>query len=381
MTFRSIIIAVAWTTLGIPAAIAQPAPSAQPAAPQAPAPAASAAAAIDYMPAVTQAIDGYILPAYRDLQADAGKLADDLGAYCAAPDPTRREALKAGMTDLVKAFAGVDFMQFGPMAQGGRLERFSFWPDPHGVGARQIRMLLARPDPAILQPGALAKQSVALQGIPALEALLYGTGGVLTSDSADPFRCRLAEAIGRNLVALSGEIVMDWTKPDGWRARMLSPGPQNSVYRAPAEPMTEVLKAELTGLEQLADQRIAPAIGDAPATARPALAPYAASGNALAYYRASKDALKRLSDASGMLKLLPADHRFVVRNTRDEWANLDDAFAHVTAPDLKAAVADQDQHDRLAYSVISLQSLRTLYQQKYAPAVGLSVGFNALDGD
>ena len=87
----------------------------------------------------------------------------------------------------------VDFLRFGPMAQEGRYERFAFFPDVHGTGARQLRRFLATEDEALLKPGALREQSAAVQGLPALESLLFsGSKALLDAEDAEPYRCALA---------------------------------------------------------------------------------------------------------------------------------------------------------------------------------------------
>ena len=76
------------------------------------------------------------------------------------------------------------------MAQDGRYERFAFFPDVHGTGARQIRGFLVSQDEALLKPGALAGQSAAVQGLPALESLLFsGKAALIQPAPPEPFRC------------------------------------------------------------------------------------------------------------------------------------------------------------------------------------------------
>jgi predicted lipoprotein len=128
----------------------------------------------EMMQATTQrAIDGYIIAAYDALEEQTRSFADGLTAYCATHDLSAAPTTDIGFAALLETWAGVDFINFGPISRDTRFDRFAFWPDPHGTGDRQLRQLLARPDPAIVAPGALAKQSAAIQGLPALEALIY----------------------------------------------------------------------------------------------------------------------------------------------------------------------------------------------------------------
>jgi predicted lipoprotein len=93
------------------------------------------------------------------------------------------------------------------MAQDGRYERFAFFPDVHGVGARQIRGFLVSEDEALLKPGALAKQSAAVQGLPALESLLSRARRTAPAGAPEPFRCKLAVAVAENMHTIAGEVV------------------------------------------------------------------------------------------------------------------------------------------------------------------------------
>ena len=205
---------------------------------------------------------------------------------------------------MIVAFAHVDFLRFGPMAEQGRLERFSYFPDRHGTGARQLRRMLATPDPAQLQPGAVAKLSAAVQGLPALESLIFAA----KSDAeTSAYRWSLAAAIAGNLDDIAKATLAGWVGADGWRAKMLQPGGSNVVYRDAEEPVIEVLKAITTGLLQIRDQRLLPAIGDNFAAAKPTRAAFVPSGNALAYLAASGDAIESLARTADLFGIVPTE--------------------------------------------------------------------------
>ena len=153
----------------------------------------------DFARMVKQTVDGYTVPAYRELQSRARDLVAEVEGYCAAPSDETREELRGAFADMLRAWAGVDFFHFGPIAQDGRYERFAYWPDVHGTGARQLRRVLASGDAKLLEPGALASQSAAVQGLPALETLLFqGESALLSEAAPDVFRCALSEAIAEN---------------------------------------------------------------------------------------------------------------------------------------------------------------------------------------
>ena len=71
---------------------------------------------------------------------------------------------------------------------------------------RQLRLILLNKDQSIVQPGAIAKQSVAVQGLSALEVLMTDKDVPLGPGEASQFRCALAQAIALNVASVAGEI-------------------------------------------------------------------------------------------------------------------------------------------------------------------------------
>ncbi len=167
---------------------------------------AAAVTDADVAAVVERSVRGSILPAYDALAEDAGAMAQALESYCGEPTSEEREALAPAFAALVEGWAAADFFRFGPMASEGRYERFAFWPDPHGTGQRQLRRFLASKDETLLAPGTIAKQSAAVQGLPALDSLLYsGNDALVADDAPDAFRCALAGAVAGNVAAIAEE--------------------------------------------------------------------------------------------------------------------------------------------------------------------------------
>jgi predicted lipoprotein len=330
---------------------------------------------------VAHAIDDYVIPAYDRLGGAVAKFGDTLEAYCAAPDADGRKALADGFTTLLEGWAGADFIDFGPVTREGRFERFAFWPDPHGTAERQLRRLLAQPDPALLQPGAIAAQSAAIQGLPALEMVLFtGDAALATAEAADPYRCGLAAAIVANLADITATVSAEWRGEDGWRTLMLSPGPDNPVYLDDQQTTTDVLRAILLGLEQLRDERIQPARGPSPEEAKASRAPYWRSGATIAYWRASAAALADYSVDTQLLGLAPPQAAWIAASSAFEFGNLAKALAGVEPP-LETALTAHEPRAKLGYALVVLGSLRDIFQSQLPSLSGLTAGFNSLDGD
>ncbi|BCP54713.1 hypothetical protein K32_33300 [Kaistia sp. 32K] len=323
-----------------------------------------------------KAITGYFIPAYERLQKATAKLVAAMDLSCKSPSATPDPAVRSAFEAVLQAWAGVDFLRFGPMAEKARLERFSFLPDPHGTGARQLRQILAQPDPSLLEPGAIARKSAAVQGLPAFEALVFGA-----SDDAETaaYRCQLALRIAENLNTIAGEAVTEWTKPGGWREQMLKPGGANIVYRDATEPLVEILKAVVTGLQQMRDQRLLPALGKSFATAKPNRGAFVRSGESFAYLNASMDAIEALVERSDVFSLTPNDAATLLAATEASSTEFRKAI-NVGKP-WNEAFADPAAYDSLKHAFDVLKTIEDIFNFRFAEAAGISPGFNALDGD
>ena len=326
---------------------------------------------------VTQrSVDAYILPAYAVLKGRTAALATAIEASCAAPSPTPSPEVRAAFEAVLQAWAGVDFFRFGPIAEQGRHEKFSFLPDPHGTGARQLRRILAEPDPQLLEPGAVAKLSAAVQGLPAIESLLFSPA---SETETLAYRCQLAARIAQNIDAIAAETLAGWTRPDGWKASMLNPGGDNIVYRDVTEPVVEILKAIGVGALQLRDQRLLPALGKSFETAKPARGPFVKSGLTLPYLRASGTAIGRLVAVSDLLSLAPKEAAALATETDSVLATFQASLD--VGDDWTAALQDRASYDRLRAGFDVLKQLEDIYNYRFPLAAGISPGFNALDGD
>ena len=327
--------------------------------------------------AVTErAVDGYIVPAYESLAKATAALSAAVTASVASAPVSPDAATAVAFAAVVTAFAKVDFLRFGPMAEQGRLERFSYFPDRHGTGARQLRRMLATPDPAQLAPGAVAKLSAAVQGLPALESLIFAAA----SDSETrAYRWSLAAAIAGNLDEIARATLAGWTGADGWRTRMLQPGGANVVYRDAEEPVIELLKAITTGLLQIRDQRLLPALGESFAAAKPARAAFVPSGNALAYLAASGAAIDGLARTADLFSLTPTEAPLLSAESNAGFAAYQAGIAANAS--WQAAFATETGYQHLRSAFEALKPVEDLYSFRFPSEAGISPGFNALDGD
>jgi hypothetical protein len=327
-----------------------------------------------------QVIDTYVVPRFDELETEADRLASDIEGLCSGKTK-RLTAARADFKRTVLAWAKVEFLRFGPLSVTGRPERFSYWPDPRGVTQRQLRALIVRRDATALNAVALREKSAAIQGLPALEALLWNTEHPLTDkDEEGRYRCELAEAIAQNLAQMAKDLSAGWSRDGEWRRRMLNPGPQNAGYKTPAEPPAEFARALITGLQMVQDRQVAPLIAaETTPDKRPRL-PFATSGLSADYVAASVASLQALYEAMGLSATVPKAKDWMPR-----WITT--AFKRL-AEDAPAAVRERPSGGKdperlrdLRFVRFHVEGIRKLVGRELAPLAGLTIGFNELDGD
>jgi predicted lipoprotein len=325
----------------------------------------------------------YIQPRTRELATRTVQLHDAVREYCADVSDARRNVVGARMAGTAEAWAAVELLRFGPLVEQNRAEQFFFWPDPRGVVQRQMRAILASADAALLGPAALRAQSVAVQGLPALEYALHAdeAGRVISAGTADDrYRCAYASAVAANLARLAGEIEAGWQTGAPLATEFARPAAGNNVYRSTGEVATEVLKALSTALHVAHDQKLQPALGDSAAEARGTLLPLYRSGVTQRYLVAGIDALAQFHAASRVDTALPAGSAWTDAGLRAELRRVREDLAAITGP-LDRRVDHPEQRELLVHAALLLVNARAIVDEHLAPALGVNLGFNALDGD
>lgn len=332
--------------------------------------------------AVAQAVDGYIRPETRSFADVTGTLDAAIAAFCKAPGPDARKPVDAAFRTAVEGWSAVQILRFGPLTEANRLERIAYWPDPKGIGLRQIRRALAARDPSMTDPAQLGDKSVALQGLTALEYLLYAgeDEAIGTARPAGTFRCAYAAAAAHALAGVAGDIAREWAAPDGFAERLMQPGSEDPLYRTPSEAMQELHRALGTGLQVTQDQKLKPVLGEDMNSAKPFVAPFRRSGLTMAVLAADARALKEFVAKTGFTKSLPNEFAWLDNSMAFEFDNAVTAAEAVTLP-IDEAVYDKAARGKLEYLFVVLGHLRDMVQTDLATALDLKVGFNALDGD
>lgn len=343
-----------------------------------PAGAALANAASDKV--IANAIDGFIRPAYREMVHSTGAMSTAMQKLCEAPSPEHLEAARAAFADTAETWSEIEIIRFGPITEHNRLERMLFWPDRKGTGLKQVQAAIAEEDLGATDATKLAGKSVAMQGLGALEFVLFGTG---SDDLAAPhgnYRCAYGEAISGNIGTIAAEVDAAWHDDKGFAAQWKNPGETNPLYRNATEAITELLEVYVNGLELVRDVRVNSFLGKEAGADKPKQALYWRSGGTGASLGGNVSGMSALFDASQFGSLLPDDSRWIAQSIDFEFGNAKTAAAGASGP-VEDVLGNADKRGKLGYFGVVTSSLSELFGTRLAGALGLTAGFSSLDGD
>lgn len=336
-----------------------------------------------FKPTVARIVDRVIVPGYQRLMGAASAEEQEIAALCEAPSPDALATARDGFRDLVLAFSAVEPYRFGPAREDNRFERLFFWPDRRGIGMRQVQAILASEDESAIEVASLRDKSVAVQGLIALDYVLFDDDAAPLADPPAGFRCAYAQAIAGAIATSAREILNGWTAADGYGVLMESAGPDNPVYRSHGEAVQEFLRAAQEELQIVGDMKIGALIGDGPDDSKPKLAPFWRSGMVLPSMVANLGSVVTLQDEGGLADLLPDDEAYNAGSLSFQIGEAQRVLQelHDTGTPWIALVESPEGHDQLSYARIPIAGAQTILAERYPAAFGLILGFNSLDGD
>lgn len=329
---------------------------------------------------VRNAVSGFILSGYERFTGEAELQTGIVDSLCMSPDERHLVTARDQFAALVIAWSRIEGVRFGPVVSDNRLERILFWPDRKSIGLRQVQKALATLDETVTDTETLRIKSVAMQGLGALEYVLFGTGSETLTGEEGAFRCAYAKTIASSLAATGEEIVGDWLDPKGIASHMIDPQPERADYRTEAEVLQELLGVWVHGAELVRDTRIMPFYAETAKASKYKRALFWRSDLTIPAIRANVAGMRDLFIVSGMADALSGDARWAAGSFIFELENFDRTAGEVELP-IQQAILDIKARSKINYLLILTRSLQKLAVEQIAAELGLSVGFSSLDGD
>ncbi|NWL78381.1 imelysin [Pseudomonas taiwanensis] len=318
-----------------------------------------------------------ILPTYsRWVEADR-QLAVSALAFCSGKEDLAKA--RADFLAAQKAWAELQPLMVGPLAEGNRAWQVQFWPDKKNLVGRQVEQLVkAQPN---VDATSLAKASVVVQGLSAYEYILFDSN-LDMADSAQKARyCPLLQAIGERQKSLAEEILTRWNSKDGMLDQ-LSKFP-NQRYADSHEAISELLRVQVTALDTLKKKLGTPMGRQTKSLPQPMQADGWRSDSSLESLSASLSSAEALwlgKDKHGIRSLLGDDQKALAEKIDASYSEARGKLSAIKQP-LSELLASEDGLKQLNDFYDSLDRVQRLHSGELAKALNVQLGFNANDGD
>ncbi|MEH6492692.1 imelysin family protein [Halopseudomonas sp.] len=304
---------------------------------------------------------------YSQLATATAQFESTATDYCQEPSPAGLLQLKEQWLAAFSAWQAVRFVSFGPIEENTRAWKFQFWPDPKNLTASKVDYWLNSDKP--INAEAIAKDSVAVQGFPAAEYLLYDER-ITATDSALPAErsCALITAISGNLQSNADSLNADWAALE-------------ERYLNVADYDNGTLQSAMQALELMADWRLAGPIGErGNGKPNPYVADAWRSGQSLNTLHAS---LKGLSDyfVPGLNLLLAENDSAALAEQFNQQLNKTLAHFEQLPADIAPLMETEAGQKSLKALLDDLNATKAMLTGPVSTALSVVRGFNSSDGD
>jgi uncharacterized protein len=322
----------------------------------------------------------FVRPAYAAFAGQAQKLVTAQKALCDMPANDRLAEARLAFAETVLTWSRAEMFRAGPVAGQNRLERILFYPDRKGTGLKQVQAALAENDRSVTDAQLLASKSVAMQGLGALEYVIFGSGAETLAAPQDPFRCRFGLAIALNVSNIANELTSAW-QPGGqvdldWNSH----DETNPFARNDREALNLVLGTIIHGLEQVQDVRIGAFLDLNNGKDKPKAALFWRSRLTMRSIAANLRSLQLMFDISGLDGALPEDEAHVAGSIRFDFNAALEALNSLDLP-VDELLNNAKHREKLVFVRYTIGDLIRRFDQDFAVASGLAAGFSFADGD
>lgn len=317
--------------------------------------------------------DDAVEPAYQQWQMRSQHIATMVREACAreALDPAMLTDMRAGWREDALAWSYLQSMQPGPVTPVS--VRVSYWPDKKDLVGHQVNNWLKQPVPTVAE---LSEQSVTLQGLSAMEFMLFDARFDWMQPGEKNRLCPRVQVIAERQQQLATETLHAWQQEQGAGMRGAVP---NARYATESEALAEVLKANVSGLE-VAHKKLVAALGEK--YPQPYLAEYWRSGLSLSSARAVIEGSRSLWQ-SGLAAAVEKQDKALAGKVTARYTEVleNDLLAADPTPVLTELLKTPAGRESVAALANQMKDLHLTYARDVSKALQIPLGINAHDGD
>lgn len=324
----------------------------------------------------------HIIPAYARMAGNSQAMQQQADRFCAAPDAQGLQQLQDAFHQSLDAWQSIQHIRFGPIEFSLRMNRLQLWPDKRSSVSKHLNKFLAARDFSALQEESFTKGSVALQGFSALERLLFGKQTSASNFAANgnnaSFECALLKAITSNLATISARLEKEWSQgKDAYLNFIATAAEGNDFYESDTEVSSLMLNNLHTQMQVIVDQKLDRPLDKSLRKARGTRAENWRSGRSLRNIRLNLQGLQEFYNTAFRPRLSDSELNSKIEDAFNRSLQTTDAIS------MPLDLAVKDPHARTQVEALrtSTSRLKNLIARELPQKLGLSLGFNSLDGD
>ncbi len=324
-----------------------------------------------------EAVESVYQPGFERFSQASGQFLSTAQNSCESPSSESLLELQARFAETVAAFSAIELYRIGPMLEDNRQNRLFYWPDKRRVGERQLRELLADSAASGLSAKDISGKSVTLQGLPALERLLYGKSSTQhLAQASDTTDCKVVTAIAGNLHTMAMALNQGWQDDSALVQSMVQPESGSAHFRTNDEVLRSLVTQIIVAIDIVLDRKIA-ALTDEDAHLQQA--PLWRSQQTLSMIRSNLDSVRALSVDTGLARVGELDNElgFEFRSA-DQLLQKLQALPTLTSDSGKLT---DDANSLLQTLTAVVGGIKYTLNDRFTAALGITAGFNSEDGD
>ena len=203
-----------------------------------------------------------ILPLHERFLSESLSLSQQAQQFCslATRDDTDLAAIRAKWLAAMNAWEGIQNIQFGPVTEDNQAWKVQFWPDRKNLIARKTEQFVRRDD-AISLP-ALQKASVVIQGLSAIEYLLYDKPAKALVSGVPGHYCEHLGAAALNLHQVAERLYQGWhPKGENYLGHWAQPGEHNLDFPDANASVSAIIETLVYGVERIKRDKLQRPLG------------------------------------------------------------------------------------------------------------------------
>lgn len=323
-----------------------------------------------------------ILPWHQTFVRDTAELQQSLERFCQNPgNPGELEASKKSWRTAMLTWQTLRVINFGPVAEGNQAWRLQFWPDTHNRIGQKVEELLAKDSP--ISAESLAGGNVLVQGLSALEYLLFDPQKSALEDYQNPRVCDFLAAASQNTANVATTLHRGWATEGGnYLGVFLSAGEGNIAFPTNKDVVAALASAVVMSVEFVKNRKLGEPFGGRPGGGR--TNPYHLE---LWRSKISLPAMQAELAANEQVFLKALKPVLIAEGHTDLAARIEQSFSD-SRKSLNALPSPLFDHVREAQALPQFQAawdtlgqLVSLLKRDLPNALQIQMGFNSSDGD